>query len=187
MRFFAVMLLMSLGSSALASSDDSLPSDSIYHLKVALEDQDGLIAGLDQHKGRPVLVTMFYANCPHVCPMIVSTIKLTEAKLSDEQRAGLRVLTISIDPERDTPEVLRQTMDRHSVDNDRWRMARPEPKDLRAIAGVLGVKYKQLPDGEFNHSTKIHLFDREGRQIAMTEQLGRHDPDLLDAIKASLK
>ena len=187
MKLLAFAVLLSLSGSSISASDNLLPPDSIYHLQVSLEDQDGLKRGLDQFKGRPVLVTMFYANCPHVCPLIVSTIKFTESKLSDEQKAELRVLTISIDPERDMPTLLRETMDRHSVDSDRWQMVRPEVGDVRAIAGVLGIKYKQLPDGEFNHSTKIILIDREGRQIAMTHQLGRHDPQLLEAIKASLK
>jgi protein SCO1/2 len=187
MKLLAFALLLGLTDSALSASDNSLPPDSIYHLQVSLEDQDGLKAGLDQFKGQPVLVTMFYANCPHVCPLIVSTIKFTESELSDEQKMELRVLTISIDPERDTPALLKETMERHSVDNSRWQMVRSERGDVRAIAGVLGIKYKQLPDGEFNHSTKIILIDREGRQIAMTQQLGRHDPQLLEAIRASLK
>ena len=187
MRGVLLVVMLSFVGAVLATSDDALPPDSIYHLSVELEDQDANVAGLDQFKGQPVLVTMFYANCPHVCPLIVSTIKFTESKLSEDERAGLRVLTISIDPERDTPKILRETMDRHSVDESRWNMVRPKPEDLRAIAGVLSIKYKQLPNGEFNHSTKIILIDRNGRPVAVTENLGRHDPQLLQAIRMSLK
>jgi protein SCO1/2 len=119
--------------------------------------------------------------------MLISTIKLTESKLSDEERADLRVLTISIDPTRDTPEKLRETIERHSVDASRWSMVRPDPGDLRTIAGVFGVRYKQLPDGEFSHTTRIILLDREGTQVASTEQLGRHDTAFLEAIRTSLQ
>jgi len=168
------------------SAENVLPPDSVYNLQVAVEDQLGEITGLDRYRGQPVLVTMFYASCPHVCPMLVSTIKLTESKLSDEDLADLRVITISIDPERDTPEKLLETMERHSVDAGRWSMVRPEPGDVRTIAGVFGVRYKQLPDGEFNHTTRIILLDRDGVQVASTEQLGRHDPVFLQAIEESL-
>jgi protein SCO1 len=168
-------------------AENVLPPDSVYNLQVAVEDQLGEITGIDRYRGQPVLVTMFYASCPHVCPMLVSTIKLTESKLSDDDRAELRVLTISIDPERDTPEKLRETMERHSVDADRWSMVRPEPGDVRTIAGVFGVRYKQLPDGQFNHTTRIILLDRDGTQIASTEALGRHDPEFLQAIEESLQ
>ena len=174
-------------STAQSSDGNLLPPNSVYNLQVPVEDQFGEITGLDRYKGQPVLITMFYASCPHVCPMLISTIKLTESKLSDEERADLRVLTISIDPKRDTPEKLRETIERHSVDATRWSMVRPDPGDLRTIAGVFGVKYKQLPDGEFSHTTRIILLDREGTQVASTEQLGRHDTAFLEAIRTSLQ
>ncbi len=179
--------IVALNISTAQSSDGNLiPPNSVYHLQVSVEDQSGEITGLDRYKGQPVLVTMFYTSCPHVCPLLISTIKLTESKLSAEERADLRVLTISIDPERDTPEKLRETLERHSVDSSRWSMTRSQPGDLRTISGVFGVRYKQLPDGEFNHTTRIILLDREGAQVASTEQLGRHDAAFLEAIKASL-
>ena len=174
-------------SIAQSSGKNSLPANSVYNLQVAIEDQSGNITGLDRYKGHPVLVTMFYASCPHVCPMLISTIKIMEHALSDEERADLRVMTISIDPERDTPEKLQETMERHSVDAVRWSMVRPNPGDLRAIAGVFGVKYKQLPDGEFNHTTRIILLNREGTQVASTEKIGRYDAAFLEAIKTSLQ
>jgi protein SCO1/2 len=169
---------------AYLSDGNPLPSNSVYHLKVSVEDQSGEITGLDRYRGQPVLITMFYASCPHVCPMLISTIKLTESKLSADELADLRVLTISIDPERDTPKKLLETMQLHSVDNDRWSMVRSEPGDLRAIAGVFGIRYKKLTDGEFNHTTRIILLDRDGTQVASTEQLGRHDEVFLQAIKS---
>ena len=181
-------LFVALSMPVVRSSDgNSLPPNSVYHLQVSVEDQFGEITRLDRYRGKPVLITMFYASCPHVCPMLISTIKLTESRLLAEERADLRVLTISIDPERDTPEKLRETLERHSVDSNRWSMTRSQPGDLRSIAGVFGVKYKQLPDGEFNHTTRIILLDRDGRPVASTEQLGRHDAELLEAIKSNLQ
>jgi len=186
MKRLAVLVLLAV-SIAPVLADDTLPPNSVYHLQVPVEDQAGEISGLDRYRGKPVLVTMFYTSCPHVCPMLISTIKFTESELSEQELAGLRVLTISIDPERDTPEKLRETMERHNVDSDRWSMVRSEPGDLRAIAGVFGVRYKKLSDGEFNHTTRIVLLDQEGTQVASTEQLGRTDAVFLQAIKRSLQ
>ena len=188
LALIAVLSMLSMGITyAQSLAEDLLPPNSVYQLQVSVEDQFGDVTGLDRYRGNPVLVTMFYATCPHVCPMLISTIQLTESKLSAEERADLRVLTISIDPERDTPEKLLETLERHSVDGDRWSMVRSDPDDLRAIAGVFGVRYKQLPDGEFNHTTRIVLLDRDGVQIASTEQLGRHDAAFLEAIKTSIR
>ncbi len=172
---------------AQSKDENSVPPNSVYQLQVSVEDQAGQISGLDRYRGQPVLITMFYASCPHVCPMLMSTIKQTEARLSTEELAELRVLSISIDPERDTPDKLLETLERHSADASRWSLVRPEPGDVRTIAGVFGIKYKQLPDGEFNHTTKIILLDREGVQVASTTQLGHHDPAFLEAIKASMQ
>jgi protein SCO1 len=180
----AALLMLSL---AAAQGEPPLPPDSIYNLQVPVEDQSGEVTGLGRYKGQPVLVTMFYTSCPHVCPMIISTIRQLESKLSPEERSELRVMTISVDPERDVPALLLETMQRHSVDASRWSMVRPEPGDLRSIAGVFGVKYRQLPDGEFNHSTKIILLDREGVTVASTDQIGRQDAAFLESIKTSLR
>jgi protein SCO1/2 len=182
----AMLALLHL-SLAGASDEAKLPPDSIYNLQVPVEDQSAEITGLDRYRGQPVLVTMFYASCPHVCPMIISTIRQLESRLSPEELSGLRVLTISIDPERDTPELLLETLQRHSVDADRWSMVRPEPGDVRMITGVLGVKYKQLPDGEFSHTTRIILLDRDGVQIASSDTIGRHDAAFLESVKTSLR
>jgi protein SCO1/2 len=191
-RFLTIVLVAMAGtmlmrtSGGQSTSELSLPPNSVYQLEVSVEDQTGEITGLDRYRGNPVVVTMFYASCPHVCPMLVSTIKLTESRLTSDERAELRILTISIDPERDTPEKLRETLERHSVDADRWSMTRSTPGDLRALAGVFGVKYKQLPDGEFNHTTRMILLDRDGVQVAASEQLGRYDPAFLEAIKTTV-
>lgn len=179
--------LMAYPPLAQSIDENSLPGNSVYHLQVSVEDQLGEMTGLDRYRGKPVLITMFYASCPHVCPMLMSTIMQTEARLSTEELAELRVLAISIDPERDTPDKLLETLERHSADSSRWSLVRPEPGDVRTIAGVFGIKYKQLPDGEFNHTTKIILLDREGVQVASTSQLGRHDPAFLEAIKKILQ
>ena len=184
--FVALNTLMTDKSNAQSQDENSPLPNSVYNLQVSVEDQFGEFKGLDQYIGKPVLVTMFYASCPHVCPMLISTIKLTESKLSAEERADLRVLTISIDPERDTPEKLRETMERHSVDSSRWSLVRPQQADLRTIAGVFGIRYKQLADGEFNHTTRIILLDRDGVQVASTEQLGRSDAAFLEAVKSSI-
>ncbi len=182
-----LVLALLLSTFAAAESEPPIPPDSIYNLQVALEDQSGDLTGLDRYKGQPVLISLFYASCPHVCPMIISTIRQLESKLSPEELSELRVMTISIDPERDVPALLLETMQRHSVDANRWSMVRPEAGDVRTIAGVFGVKYKQLPDGEFSHSTKIILLNRDGVIIASTDQIGRQDAVFLESIKASLR
>ena len=183
---FGLLVVCNLAS-AESLSRTPLPPDSVYNLKVSLENQEAVIVSLDEYRGHPVVVSMFYASCPNVCPMLVSTIRLTEDQLPEEMRSGLRVLMISVDPERDTANVLQESLSRYKVDTDRWSMVRPEAGDIRAIAAVFGIKYKQLPNGEFNHSTRLILLDRAGIPIANSERLGSYDPAFLDAIENALK
>ena len=58
---------------------------------------------------------------------------------------------------------------------------------MRRTAAVLGIRYRALADGEFNHSSALVLLDGEGRVLARTEQLGAvPDPAFLAAVKAAL-
>jgi protein SCO1/2 len=167
----AVSVLAISGAPQDAASSE-LPRDSYYQLDVTLEPHAAGLLRLADLQGSPVIVAMFYASCAHVCPMTISTIKAIEAELAAEDRDRLRVLMVTLDPERDTPAVLAELADRHRVNNDRWRFARTSPEDVRLIAAVLGVKYRELPDGGFNHSSPILLLDTTGRELSRSEKLG---------------
>lgn len=175
-------LLLALMPLALGAAE--LPEDSIYRLATPLTLQDGRTARLDVGQGQPVIVSMFYGSCPHVCPALIATIRETEKGLPESQRARLRVLMVSIDPQRDTPEHLREVAQRHRVDLSRWSLARTSEAEVRKLAAVLGIQYRQLADGDFNHSTVISLLDRQGRIVARTSTLGRVDPQFLEQLKA---
>ena len=68
---------------------------------------------------------------------------------------------------------------RHRADLARWTFARVSEAGVRKLAAVLNIQYRQLPDGEFNHSTVISLLDSEGRIAAQTSQMMRLDPEFL--------
>jgi protein SCO1/2 len=73
------------------------------------------------------------------------------------------------------------------IDGERWTLASPPPSQVRAIAGVLGIRYRALADGEFNHTSELVLLDAEGRILARTTRIGSNpDPDFLAAVRAAL-
>ncbi|MBD3649700.1 MAG: SCO family protein [Pseudomonadales bacterium] len=148
--------------------------------------QNGEEISLSVFEGHPVLVSMFYASCPHVCPTTIANIKRIESRLSAEQRKELRVLMVSVDAERDTPQKLRELVDRHQVDTDRWTFATPIAGGVRKVAAVLGVKYRKLPDGEFNHSTMIGLLDANGRVQAQTARIANPEEKFVKAVQEHL-
>jgi protein SCO1/2 len=63
-------------------------------------------------------------------------------------------------------------------------LASPEPDAVRGVAGVLDVRYRQLADGEFNHTSALILLDADGRIVARTEKIGSDvDPDFIAAVR----
>ncbi|MCB9663575.1 MAG: SCO family protein [Alphaproteobacteria bacterium] len=161
---------------------DALPGDSLYQLTVDAVDQTGASRTLDAHRGHPVVVSMFYAHCPVACPMLIEDVKRFEETLDPEVRADLRVVLVSLDPARDTPEVLAEAVATHSIDAARWTLLRTPPGAVREVAAALGIRYRRAPDGEMNHSSILTLLDRRGVPVARVEGLQRDAAPLRDAL-----
>ena len=176
----AALLWLGLGA-ALAAT----PGDSVYQLALKLEDQGGAATRLDRYRGQPVIVSMFYGSCPHVCPMLISTIQRYERELPEAQRGRLRVLMVSIDPARDTSAHLKEVAQRHRVDLGRWTLARTDAASVRKLAAVLDIQYRALPDGEFNHATVITLLGPDGRKLRATSSMLRPDAEFAGALQAA--
>jgi protein SCO1/2 len=160
-----------------------LPADSVYQLEMTLTDQAGRHVALDAHRGGPLLVSMFYTSCQFVCPMLVDALRDTEGKLSVDERAKLSVLMVSFDPEHDTVAVLKKTADQRELDPAHWTLARTDAKSVRKLAAVLGIQYRALKNGDFNHTTALILLDADGRITARTMQLGNADPTFVKQVK----
>jgi protein SCO1/2 len=183
---FALLAGMLLGSAAVAAppAKTPLPSDSAYQLPLRLIDQHGKRWDWRSKRGRPQLVAMFYSSCQYICPLIVESGKAVERGLAPAQRERMGVLLISMDPARDTPAALMKVVRERHIDDRRWSLASPEPDAVRGVAGVLDVRYRQLADGEFNHTSALILLDADGRIVARTEKIGSDvDPDFIAAVR----
>ena len=88
---------------------------------------------------------------------------------------------------RDTPKALSAVVAKRKLDTHRWTLASPRKDDVRQVAGVLGVRYRELADGEFNHTSALVLLDAEGRVLARTETMGsKPDPEFVAQVKRAL-
>lgn len=159
-----------------------LPDDSLYQLGLSLLDQRGQTVDLGLHRGHPTLVTMFYGSCPAACPMLIADMKAIEAQLSPAAADALRVVMVSFDPEVDRPEVLADLAREHGLDGTRWTLASSHPDEVRSLAAVLGISYRRLDSGHYNHSAVITLLDPQGRPSARIEGLGQSPAPILAAL-----
>ena len=161
-----------------------LPPDSVYLLALPLTDQAGGTADWRALRGKPRVVSMFYTSCQYICPLIVDSGKAIEHQLSPAERGRIGIVLISMDPARDDPAALKKVAEQRKLDTTRWTLASPPAGEVRAVAGVLGIRYRQLADGEFNHSSALILVDANGRILARTEQIGsKPDPAFVAAVR----
>jgi protein SCO1/2 len=164
----------------------ALGGESLYQLQFALTDQDGKTVTLDSLRGQLVIVSMFYAHCPNACPMLFHKTKTLEQKLSDAERKQVRVFLVSLAPDVDTDSVLKGLAKKLEVDETRWRFARTDEKNVRELAAVLGINYRKLDDGNYNHSSVLTLLDRSGVAVAKMEGLAEPVEPLLERIRTEL-
>lgn len=181
-----VALLACTAWAGVDPTEAPLPRDSVYQLDARLVDQAGQRRAFRSLRGRPRVVTMFYTSCQYVCPLIVDRVRAIEKALSPLERARVGLVLITMDPKRDSPEALKRVMAERKLDVSNWTLLRPDPADLRALAGVLGVRYRELPDGEFNHTTALVLLDDEGRVVARADQVsGARDAEFVAAVRSA--
>lgn len=196
MRHAAFALLAAIASPALLAAPaatpepaaaSALPADSVYQLAIALTDQQGRASQLAERRGHPALVSMFYTSCQAVCPMLIDALRDTEGKLSPQERARLSILMVSFDPEHDTVAVLKRTADERGLDSAHWTLARTDARSVRKFAAVLGIQYRALKNGDFNHTSALVLLDADGRVAGRSTQLGSADPAFVKLVRAAVQ
>ena len=153
-----------------------------------LTSQDGQALPADFLSGHWTLVFFGFTQCPDICPTTLAVLAQAGRQLDDLPQAEQpRVLLVSVDPERDTPEALAALAQKRKLDTTRWTLAQPATADLRKLAAVLDVQYRELDDGEFNHSSIITLLDPQGRVLARSSNLGGEpDPELVAMLRKAL-
>jgi protein SCO1/2 len=163
-----------------------LPADSVYQLPASVTDSTGRDLLWRDLRGKPRVATLFYTSCKFVCPLIVDSLRGVERALGEAERRRVGFVLISMDPSRDTPATLARVMEERRLNPETWLLLQPRQDDLRALAGVLGVRYRALADGEFNHTTTLVLLDAEGRVLARTDRVGGDgDPEFLEAVRTA--
>jgi protein SCO1/2 len=153
-------------------SEEKKSDDSIYQLTSAWQDQTGKDVRLKDFAGKMVIITMGYTGCAHACPLIISKIKSIEAELKLKKITNYRVVFVSFDTVKDRPKDLKKYIDKKELDTNVWTMlSSSKDADVRELANVLGINYKDVGDGDFVHSNVITALDAKGNIIEKLETL----------------
>lgn len=163
----------------------TLPDTSLYLLDSEWHDQSNSARTLSDFRGEIVVTAMVFTNCEYACPRIMVDLQAIEEQIPADQLSKVRWLLVSMDTDRDTPEVLSAYAESNDLDTSRWTLLHGDDFAVRGIAAALGVRYKKDSNGNFAHSNLITVLDREGRIAHQLVGLGAEPTPSIEAIKAA--
>lgn len=156
------------GAAGEAPPADSGPQPGDEVPDFTLLNQDNQPVRLSQYRGRPLVLTFIYTRCPlpDYCPLMSSNFyDIHRALQSLPKASGFpKLLTISFDPEYDTPAVLREYALRYMKPPrfDEWEFATGSPEEIRKITGYFGLTYYPEFD-QISHTLVTAIIGPDGR------------------------
>lgn len=144
------------------------PGDEVPDFK--LVSQDGKRISLHQYRGRAVVLTFIYTRCPlpDYCPLMTDNFseiqKTLKADASLSERAHL--LSISVDPEYDTPKILREYATHHGADTTQWEFATGSKDEVKQVATYFGMQYWRDQD-QVVHSLRTAIIGADGKLVKL--------------------
>ena len=135
-----------------------------------LVDQDGGTVPASWFREGPLVVFFGFTHCPDVCPTTLATLSRWLEALDDDEAAALKVAFVSIDPQRDTPALLKSYIGHF---DPRITGLTGETAALRALADELGAEFRVSASGtryEVSHSASIYLIDGDGRFVGALKE-----------------
>ena len=130
-----------------------------------LTDQNGGTVTEQNLKGAPFLVFFGFTHCPEICPTTLFELSEILRKLGPDGKR-VRVVFITIDPERDTPAALKDYL---SSFDPRMLALTGDPAEIAAVAKAYRVYFKKVPleqDYTMDHTAIVYLMDKEGRFVS---------------------
>jgi protein SCO1/2 len=143
---------------------------------IPLIDQDGRALRLDRYRGHPLLMAFSYSRCPlpDYCPLTMQNFaRIEKATANESGLKGLRLLIVTLDPEYDTPAVLRPYGLKYVTGDPgrpfaRFTLATGEPQDIKKLAGFYGLDYFS-EKRSIVHSLRTAIVDPAGRVYKVFE------------------
>lgn len=178
----AFLLVVSIGASFLLTYE--VPSEENFEfrpdeLRIALSppefeliNQHNELVSLSDHQGEVVILTSVYASCADTCPMILDQVKRVLEDLTPKEQEEVVLMAITMQPEKDTPELLKRVAGFYRLNNFNSHLLTGEPLNVNKVLDLLNVsRFKETDSGEINHANLFYIIDRNGK-IAYRFTLG---------------
>lgn len=137
----------------------------------SLTDQDNHTITPQTMLGKVYLVEFFYASCPTICPVMTKNSKEIEKSVND---SNFGVLSISIDPKRDTPQTLKRHKELLKITNPNWHFLTGNRDYIQKLADKFNIYVgdKENEAQSLNHSGYFALVDKQGNIRCRTDEKG---------------
>lgn len=135
--------------------------------KVTLEDSLEREYNFSEFEGKYIFMTFFYSACSTVCPQLEMNVAEVYGNIPEKYLGeDIVFLSVSFDPERDTPEILDRYRTYFGSDGEKWRMARVEDKgELDILLDEFDVIAIPDGDGDFAHNVAFYLVNPDGHLV----------------------
>jgi protein SCO1/2 len=152
-----------------------------------LTTQDNTRLSLRDLRGKVVAVTFIYASCADTCPLLTAKLAGLQGKLGADFGPKVFFASVTVDPERDTPEVLKRYAQAHGAKPAGWAFLTGTPAEILDVEKKYGIFARKNPRGDVDHTFLTSLIDRDG--VLRVQYLGvRFDPDeLLGDVRSLLR
>ena len=139
----------------------------------SLTNQDNKIISNESYKGKVYVVEFFFSTCPSICPIMNKNMKNIQETFATNSNFG--IASITINPENDTPEVLKKHAELINAKGLNWNFLTGKKADIFAIANKgfnLFAGENQKVKGGFEHSGLFALIDKNGKIRSRKDEFG---------------
>lgn len=140
----------------------------------ALTNQDEVAIQSESLSGSVLVVNFIFTSCPDTCPLLTGQMKKIQEKLRGKGFNKVHLLSISVDPDTDTPEVLKKYAKEHSLDLSNWHFLTGRSQEIQKIV-VGGFKVSMQQFGVTENETKDYsIMDvTHGEQFVVVDRQSR--------------
>jgi protein SCO1 len=178
-----ILALMLLASPTLVQAHDARHHTQEQRLpKIApapgftLTSQDGAQVALADFRGKVVAITFIYTSCADTCPVLTAMMAHIQDQLGHDFGAKIVFVSITVDPERDTPAALKQYAEAFGADLNGWTFLTGTPGTIRDVTRQYGVFASKTASGDVDHTFLTSIIDQHG--VLRVQYLGvRFNPD----------
>jgi len=168
-------LLRPEGTAQLVSQELPLPTIAPAP-EFTLTSQDGAQVALADFRGKVVAVTFIYTLCTNTCPVLTPMMSFVQDQLGADFGAKIAFVSITVDPERDTPEVLKEYAQAFGANLAGWFFLTGPSDVIQDVTRRYGVFALKSANGDVDHTFLTSIVDRRG--ILRVQYLGvRFDPN----------